>query len=127
MHNDVRLALRQLMAAKGFTITALATLALGIGVNTGIFTLVHALMVKSLPVADPGRVLRVGDGDNCCVLGGLQGNFSIYSYPLYQYLREHTPEFRRDVGVPGHPSGPGGSGSQRRVAAVADGPSAAGR
>jgi predicted permease len=93
MHNDIRLALRQLMAAKGFTLTALATLALGIGVNTGIFTLVHALMVKSLPVADPGSILRIGDGDNCCVLGGLQGNFSIYSYALYQYLREHTPEF----------------------------------
>ena len=93
MFNDIRLALRQLAAAKGFSITALVTLALGIGANTGIFTLVHALMMKSLPVADPQRIIRIGDGDNCCVLGGLQGNFSIYSYPLYQYLREHTPEF----------------------------------
>jgi len=53
MFNDVRLALRQLAAAKGFTISAMATLALGIGANTGIFTLVQALMMKSLPVADP--------------------------------------------------------------------------
>ena len=93
MFQDIRLALRQLAAAKGFTITAMVTLALGIGANTGIFTLIHALMMKSLPVADPQRILRIGDGDNCCVLGGLQGRFSVYSYPLYRYLREHTPEF----------------------------------
>lgn len=93
MFNDIRLALRQLAAAKGFTITAVVTLALGIAANTGIFTLVHALMMKSLPVADPQRIIRIGDGDNCCVLEGLQGRFSINSHPLYQYIREHTPEF----------------------------------
>ena len=93
MVRDIRFALRQLAAAKAFTITAMVTLALGIGANTGIFTLVNALMMKSLPVADPQRIVRLGDGDNCCVIGGLQGRFSIYSYPLYQYLREHTPEF----------------------------------
>ena len=63
MRNDVRLALRQLAAAKGFTLTAVLTLALGIGANTGIFTLIHAVMLKSLPVADPASVVRVGDGD----------------------------------------------------------------
>ena len=92
MFNDIRLALRQLAAAKGFAITAMVTLALGIGANTGIFTLVHAVMMKSLPVVDPQRIIRIGDTDNCCVVG-LQGRFSIYAYPLYQYLREHTPEF----------------------------------
>jgi predicted permease len=93
MYSDIRLALRQLLAAKGFTITAMLTLALGLGANTGIFTLVHALLMKSLPVADPERVVRVGDGDNCCVLGGYQGRFSVYSYSLYNLMREHTPEF----------------------------------
>ncbi|HLJ50800.1 MAG TPA: ABC transporter permease [Bryobacteraceae bacterium] len=93
MLNDVRFALRRLVAAKGFTITALLTLALGIGANTGIFTLVNALMLKTLPVADPQSIVRVGGGDNCCVLGGFQGNFSIYSYDLYQYLKRNTPEF----------------------------------
>ena len=93
MVRDIRFALRQLAAAKAFTITAMVTLALGIGANTGIFTLVNALMMKSLPVADPQRIVRLGDGDNCCVIGGLQGRFSIYSYPLYRYLRQHTPEF----------------------------------
>jgi len=90
---DVRYAIRQLTAAKGFTVTATLTLALGIGANTGIFTLVHALMLKSLPVADPERIIRIGDGDNCCGLGGPQGRFSLRSYPLYSYLRDHTPEF----------------------------------
>ena len=92
MINDIRFALRRFAAAKAFTATAAITLALGIGANTGIFTLVNALMLKSLPVADPQRIVRLGDGDNCCVLGGLQGRFSVYSYPLYQYLRQHTPE-----------------------------------
>lgn len=90
---DVRYSLRQLAAAKGFTVTAVVTLALGIGANTGIFTLVHALMLKSLPVADPEHIIRIGDGDNCCGLGSLQGRYSVYSYPLYTYLRDHTPEF----------------------------------
>ena len=94
MGKDIRFALRQFAASKAFTVTAVVTLALGIGANTGIFTLVNALMLKSLPVADPQRILRLGDGDNCCVLGGLQGpHFSIYSYPLYRYLKDHTPEF----------------------------------
>ncbi len=93
MVNDIRFALRRFAAAKAFTITAAVTLALGIGANTGIFTLVNALMMKSLPVADPQRIVRLGDGDNCCVIGGLQDRFSIYSYPLYQSLRQHTPEF----------------------------------
>jgi predicted permease len=90
---DVRYSLRQLSAAKGFTITAVVTLALGIGANTGIFTLIHALMLKSLPVADPQRIIRIGDSDNCCGLGGPQGRFSLYSYSLYTHLRDHTPEF----------------------------------
>lgn len=93
MWNDLRFALRQLAAARGFTITATVTLALGIGATTGIFTLIYGVMMKSLPVADPQRIVRVGDGDNCCVLGGLQGRFALYSYALYNHLRENTPEF----------------------------------
>ena len=93
MLHDLRLVLRQLWKAKGFTATAVATLALGIGASTGIFTLLNAVLLKSLPVADPARLVRVGDGDNCCVLGGYQGRFSIYSYPLYTYFRDQTPEF----------------------------------
>src|SRR5579863_7019614 len=90
---DLRFALRQLAQSKGFTLTAILTLALGIGANTAIFTLVQAVMLRSLPVADPQQLYRLGDDNNCCVMGGTQSHFSIYAYPLYVYLRDHTPEF----------------------------------
>jgi macrolide transport system ATP-binding/permease protein len=90
---DLRVAIRQLAKSKGFTLTAVLTVALAIGANTAIFTLMHAVMFQSLPVSDPSQLYRLGDGDNCCVIGGLQGRFSMYSYPLYLYLRDHAPEF----------------------------------
>src|SRR5947209_402361 len=65
------------------------------GANTAVFTVVHAVMFRSLPVADPAHLYRLGDGDNCCVIGGIQGRFSIYSYPLYLHLRDHLPEFQQ--------------------------------
>jgi macrolide transport system ATP-binding/permease protein len=91
---DLRFAVRQLARSKGFTLTAVLTVALAIGANTAIFTLVNAVMFQSLPVSQPGLLYRLGDADNCCVIGGYQTRYSIFSYPLYLYLRGHTPEFR---------------------------------
>src|SRR5271165_2561759 len=94
LFHDLRYALRQLRKSPGFTITAVLTLALGIGANTAIFTLVHAVMLKSLPVANPKQLYRIGDNDNCCVWGGLQRKgWGVFSYDLYLYLRDHTPQF----------------------------------
>jgi hypothetical protein len=79
---DVRYALRQLRKSAGFTVTAVITLALGIGANTAIFTLVREILMRSLPVGDPATLYRVGDTDNCCVNGGFvsdNGDFDIYS------------------------------------------------
>ena len=90
---DVRYAARMLRKSPGFTAVAILTLALGIGANTAIFDLFHAVMLKSLPVTNPGELFRLGNDDNCCVVSGLQENFSIFSYALYQELRDHTPEF----------------------------------
>ena len=64
---EVRYALRQFLVARVFTITAVLTLAVGIGGTTAIFTLIHAVMLRSLPVSDPARLYRIGDGDDCCV------------------------------------------------------------
>ena len=67
---DITYALRKLARARVFTATAVLTLALGIGGTTAIFTLIHAVMLRSLPVVDPSRLYRIGDGDDCCVQGG---------------------------------------------------------
>ena len=64
---NLRYALRQFRMAPIFTVTAILTLALGIGGTTAIFTLIHAIMLRSLPVSDPARLVRVGSGSDCCV------------------------------------------------------------
>jgi predicted permease len=76
-----------------FTAAAVLTLALGIGGTTAIFTLVDAVMLRSLPVADPGKLFRIGDGDDCCVEGGPQDRWGMFSFPLYERLRASAPEF----------------------------------
>ena len=94
---DLRDAMRQLRKAPGLTTTALITLALGIGATTSIFTLVHQVMLKSLPVTRPGELWRIGDKDRCCNWGGFtqgdDGDFALFSFEAYQYFRAHTPEF----------------------------------
>jgi predicted permease len=95
---DFKFALRQLRKFPGFTITVVLTVALGIGANTAIFTLVHAVLLSSLPVADPSSLYRIGDKDDCCVNGGFlndDGDFDLFSYDLYRHLRDNTPEFEQ--------------------------------
>jgi predicted permease len=90
---DVRYGLRQLRQGRGFTVVAIVTLALGIGANTAIFTLVDAVMLRSLPVADPGSLYSLGDARNCCVLNGVTEDITELSLPLFEVLRAQTPEF----------------------------------
>ena len=89
---NFRYALRQFRLAPVFTATAVLTLALGIGGTTAIFTLIHAVMLRSLPVADPAALYRIGDGDDCCVEGGPQDRWGMFSFPLYERLKAEAPE-----------------------------------
>jgi len=89
----IKYAVRQFSLAPAFTIAAVLTLAIGIGGTTAIFTLIDAVMLKSLPVKDPSRLYRIGTGDDCCVSGGTQDQWGFYSYPLFKLLASQSPEF----------------------------------
>jgi len=93
---DVRFAFRQLRKTPGFTATALLTLAFGIGANAAIFTLVNAVLIKNLPVADPKSLLRLGNNNNCCVGYGTpgDGDYTLFSLETYQQIKKNAPEFQ---------------------------------
>lgn len=92
---DARHALRRLRKTPAFTVTTVLTLALGIGATTSIFTLTHAVLLKSLAVSNPADLYRLGKETHCCVWGGYRqdGGFSIVSYDLYLHFRDNTKGF----------------------------------
>ncbi len=81
--NDLRFALRQLCKSPGFTFLAIITLALGIGLNTAIFSLINDLFLKGLPFKEPGRVVHVYGGDKARDLVDIG-----ISAPRYQHFRD---------------------------------------
>lgn len=87
---DLRYALRGLRRSPGFAVTAILTLALGIGATTAIFTLTYQVILRSLPVDHPEQLYKIGKGIECCVDGGLQDDWRIFSYDLYRQFRDHT-------------------------------------
>lgn len=80
-----------------FTLATLATLAIGIGATTAIFTLMHAVLFKALPVKEPSQLYRIGSTDECCFEGwetNPQHDWSLFSYALYRRLKDASPEFQ---------------------------------
>ena len=92
---DLGYALRQFSKTPGFTATVLLTLALGIGANSAIFTLVNAILLHNLPVTDPKTLVRIGDSDDCCVNGGWSdnGDYSLFATDTYYMFKKSLPEF----------------------------------
>src|SRR3569833_4170707 len=92
---DLGYAFRQLRKTVGFTATVLLTLALGIGANAAIFTLVNAILLHNLPVTDPKTLVRIGDTDDCCVNGGWnkEGDYSLFATDTYYMYKKNLPEF----------------------------------
>ncbi|HLJ50531.1 MAG TPA: ABC transporter permease [Bryobacteraceae bacterium] len=99
---DTRHALRRLRLAPAFTMATILTLSLGVGATTAIFTLVNAVLMKSLPVAKPEELYRLGKEVHCCYTGGYsqEHEFSMVSYQLYEYLRDHTKGFAELAAFP---------------------------
>ena len=104
---DVRYGIRRLRHSPTFTLTTMLTLALGIGATTSIFTLVYAVLLKSLAVANPNELLRLGKTARCCFYGGYSQDkeFSLVSYELYKYFRDNTKGFFGISGIRGAVAG----------------------
>jgi predicted permease len=89
---DVNYGVRAMWHSPGITLVALLSLALGIGANTAIFSLMDAVMLRSLPVKDPGQLVLIGDGSDCCISDYFP-NRILYSYPFYREMQKKNDVF----------------------------------
>ena len=99
---DLRYALRRLGKSPGFSFIVVLTLALGIGANTAIFTLVQGILRCSLPVTEPSHLYRIGDRTHCCYFASFEsddGDFDLFSYDLFRRLQGAAPEFEQLAAV----------------------------
>jgi predicted permease len=91
---DLRYGARMLAKSPGFTLVTIITLMLGIGANTAIFSLVDALLLKSLPVEEPNQLVLFGKGQSSGLTNGFpRGSTDLFSYPFYEQMRQHNDVF----------------------------------
>ncbi len=91
---DLRQAWRMLYKSPALTAVVVLSLALGIGGNTAIFTLIDAVMFKALPVERPNQLVLFGDGSARGFISGITGTWNIFPYPFYKDVREHDRSFQ---------------------------------
>jgi predicted permease len=94
LFHDLRFALRQLARKPGFTVIAIASLTLGIGANTAIFTLLNAILLRPLPVQSPNELLLFGDGNSSGSTSSVpDGSWRLFSYSFFHDLRQKDASF----------------------------------
>src|ERR1700727_871083 len=106
----LRFALRQILRSPGFAITAVVTLALAIGANTAIFTLLNQALLRALPVIDPSRLVVLSfagsaEGHIHSEGGDTPGHNHYFSYPMYRDLRDNNKVFSGLVATEPAPAG----------------------
>ena len=89
---DLRFSFRSLLKSPGFALTAILTVALGVGANTAVFSVMNAVLLKSLPVADPQRLVYVRTSNPPRGTGTIDST-DTFSYPVYDALRKQTSAF----------------------------------
>ena len=90
---DLQYGLRTLRRSPGFTAVAALSLALGIGANTAIFTLIDAVLLRSLPVKAPEQLVSIGDPSRPGALSFGPIALDLFSYPIYRRLRDENSVF----------------------------------